>query len=103
LTSELRDSGERHWVIEPPGRQEMHFLVAAGDQVEFTPQVREAFERFLEALSDEIEGYSLSLSDKCYGFTKGCTEDNYACVPRAKCSWEVQQPCFIDYQCKIAS
>jgi hypothetical protein len=101
MTNEGGNSGERQWLTEPPGPQEMHFQIAAGDQVKMTPEVRAAFEHFLEALADDTEAYSLN--DGCAGYTKGCTEDNFACMPRAKCTWEVQKPCFVDYQCKIAN
>jgi hypothetical protein len=93
------DSVERRWLIEPPGPQEMHLQITSGAEVEMTPEIQEAFERLLAALSttDEVQGYA------CAGYTKGCTADNFACAPRGKCTWEVQQPCFIDYQCKIAN
>jgi hypothetical protein len=100
MTSESGDSIERRWLVEPPGRQELHFQVKAGDRAEITPEIREAFERLLEAFGDDVEGYKGS---GCSGYVKNCPDNNFACAPRAKCSWEVQQPCFIDYQCKIAS
>jgi hypothetical protein len=92
MTSE---SGGGRWLVEPPGSQEVHFQMAAGDQVEVTDAVQEAFSQLIQTLrGDDVQGYI---------YDPKCTTRSIDCTSNGKCSVEFQHPnCLIDYGCKIA-
>jgi hypothetical protein len=99
MTGESRNP-ERTWLVEPPASGEINFQIAAGDQVEMTPEIRQAFDDLVEMLSRaDVAGYS----DVCIGYTAGCNSNTFNCSPRQRCSYEGQYPCFINYFCKIAT
>ena len=100
MTSESGASEERRWLVEPPGAQDIAFSITAGDQVDVTLEVRQAFSDLLDAVADaDVEGY---MSDNCTGFVTGCQTNTYSCSPRRRCTTEAQAPCEMDYSCAIA-
>lgn len=101
MTDDPASSEGRRWLVEPPGPQQVTFRIAAGDQVEIGPEIREAFERLVEALaSAEVEGFDMAAD--CPAYKKGCTTNTFDCVTRGKCVWEAQAPCLMQYHCIIA-
>jgi hypothetical protein len=73
----------------------MRFHIETGDHVEITPEVRAAFEQFVQVLRGaDVAGFV---------YDPKCTDKYSSCTPEAKCDWETQRPCFIDYHCRIAS
>jgi hypothetical protein len=102
VTSESGRPEERRWLVEPPGPGGLKFKIAVGDEVQVTPEIRQAYETLLEALGGgEVEAYDMAGSD-CAGYRKGCGTNVFSCSPRRKCFAEVQQPCLIDYHCVIS-
>jgi hypothetical protein len=100
MASESESSAERNWLVEPPASTHIAFRIAAGDQVEVTPEIRQAFENLVVSLNAaDVEGYT----DACIGYVRGCTNNTYNCSPRQRCGYEGQAPCFINYFCKIAT
>ncbi len=95
MTSDAGGAEERRWLAEPPGAQEISFQIAAGDQVEVTAEVQEAFTQLIQTLrGDDMQGYI---------FDPKCTTRNMGCTSNGKCVYEVQLPnCLIDYRCTIA-
>jgi hypothetical protein len=100
MATESDDAEARRWLVEPPGPQDVSFQIAAGDQVEITPEIRRAFDDLVEALGGggDVEGFTAS---DCTGYIKGCTTNEFSCQPRRKCLGEHQAPCFVDYHCYI--
>jgi hypothetical protein len=99
VTSESSGAEERRWLVDPPGPQQIKFQIAAGDQAEVTPELRQALDGLLEALTGtEVEGYANS----CGYYIKGCGTNTFGCHPRGKCTIEWQSPCVVDYGCRIA-
>jgi deferrochelatase/peroxidase EfeB len=96
MTSQSGESGERRWLVEPPGPQEVNFQIAAGNQVEVTAAVQEAFTHLIQTLrGDDMQGYI---------YDPKCKERAFGCTQNGKCTSEYQSPnCLIDYGCKIAS
>ena len=93
MTTGSGGSGERQWLVEPPGPQEISFQISTGDQVEVTPEVQQAFENLLQTLrGGDVQGYV---------YDPKCTTKNVLCEPNYRCSTESQKPCLIDYQCRI--
>jgi hypothetical protein len=73
----------------------MSLLISAGEHVEITPQISEAFERFLQAVrATEVQGYT---------YDPKCTTRSMQCMSNAGCIVEHQWPCLIDYKCFIAN
>jgi hypothetical protein len=100
MTSGAGRPDERAWLIEPPNSGEIKFQIALGDQVEVTPEMRQAFDNLVSALSTaDVEGYT----DACIDYIKGCTSNSFNCDPRQRCAHEGQAPCFMNYFCKIAT
>ena len=94
------DGGARRWLLGPPGGRNS-FELASGDQAEVTPEVREAIEGLLRALGAGDEGAEVA-GYTCFGLVVGCDTNKYICMPRGKCDFEGQRPCFTDYHCTIA-
>jgi hypothetical protein len=95
MTSASGNPEDRRWLVEPPGSQEIHFQIGAGDQVEVTAGVQEAFLQLVQALrADDMQGYI---------YDPKCTERAFGCTGNGRCTSEYQLPnCLIDYGCKIA-
>jgi hypothetical protein len=100
MTSESGPRDQGHWLVEPPGSTDVNFQIAAGDQVEITPEMRQAFDNLVTALNTaDVEGFT----DACIDYIKGCITNTYICSPRQRCANEGQYPCFMQYYCKIAT
>lgn len=95
MANEQNDPEQHRWLVEPLTSQEIRFQIESGDRVEVTPQVQAAFEHLVRTLRGaDMQGFVYN--PKC--------EDRYlTCLPNAKCTVEMQKPCFIDYHCSIAS
>jgi hypothetical protein len=94
MTSASGDSESSRWLVTPPGSNDIHFEITAGDQVQVTPEIQQAFENLVQALrGDDMQGYV---------YDPKCTTKNVNCEPNYKCTVETQKPCFIDYHCQIS-
>jgi hypothetical protein len=82
-------------MLEPPDPHGIKFQISAGDRVEITPEIHEAFERLVLALrNQDVGGYT---------YDSKCTTREMMCIGNANCRFESQNPCFIEYKCDISS
>ena len=100
MQDNAEDADARRWLVGPPGPNEAAFELRSGDQAEVTPEVRAAIEQLLKAVArsdeaDDVSGYD------CFGFKRGCGENEYICFGRASRNGEMQRLCFTDYRCVI--
>ena len=90
----MPDSGEdrSRWLAEPPAAGEVRFLFEAGEDVELTPEAREALDALVTALQGaEVEGFAMQKCPalgNCPSFSCG---SYYGCRPvtRGPCAWLV--------------
>jgi len=100
MASESGGSAERRWLMGPPGPQQIAFGISSGDQVDVTPETRQAFNQLLEAMAAaDVAGYT---ADDCTHYVKGCDANTFDCTPRSICTAEAQYPCLMDYTCAVA-
>ncbi|HTE83679.1 MAG TPA: hypothetical protein VK821_03030 [Dehalococcoidia bacterium] len=93
MTNQSESRDERHWVVEPLGPGEISFQIAAGKDVEVTPELQTAFSALVETLrSSDVQGYA---------YDPKCTTKDFRCTNNGACKAESQYPCFIDYHCQI--
>jgi hypothetical protein len=95
MTSESGTPEDRRWLVEPLGSQEVNFQITAGDQVEVTAEVQEAFTHLIQTLrGDDVQGYI---------YDPKCTQRSIDCTSNGKCTSEFQHPhCLIDYHCSLS-
>ena len=90
------NDGEPTWLLEPPGAGEVELHIATGDDVELSPEAREALDRLIEAIQGhEVTGFGTpcTFNFDCYPYS--CNLDN--CQPLYK------KPCKSNLGCRIAS
>jgi hypothetical protein len=93
MTSESGGDEERRFLLEPPAPGEITFQIAAGNEVEVSPEVQTAFAALVETLrGGEIKGYV---------FSAHCPNRIIMCKPNDGCGFEGTKQCFVDYICQI--
>ena len=62
MPEETGDQPESSWLLEPPGRGEVHVEVGLGSDTELSPEARSALERLLGSLEEseqaEVAGFA---------------------------------------------
>ncbi len=98
MSDELRGP---EWLLEPPGANEVHFHLATGDDVELTPEARQAVETLLAELSSgEVEGFRFGIWDCDELARPSCNPDN---CTLANCQPLTTTPaCFAHSHCRIS-
>lgn len=87
------DGGDRaRWLAEPPAPGEVRLLFDAGDEVELTPEARQALDDLVTALNGaDVEGFTMRKCpalDACSDFSCG---SYYGCaITRKPCAWLVE-------------
>ncbi|MCU0269290.1 MAG: hypothetical protein MUF83_11665 [Acidimicrobiales bacterium] len=95
----MPDSGEdrSRWLAEPPAAGEVRFLFEAGEDVELTPEARDALDALVTALQGgEVEGFA---ARACPAL--GACSD-FWCVSYLGCSPVTRKPCGWLVNCRIA-
>ncbi|HEV7526882.1 MAG TPA: hypothetical protein VGP92_18105 [Acidimicrobiia bacterium] len=89
------------WLLEPPAANEVHFHFATGDDVELSPEARQAIETLLSELnSSEVEGFRFGIWDCDELSRPSCSPDNCTLM---NCQPLTTTPsCFAHSHCKIA-
>ena len=78
------DSGDRQWIVEPPGRGEITFHMAVGDGVDLSEEQERAlsdFVRSLETSDAEVTGHDM-VTGRCSAYSHCTTK---TCKP-VKCT-----------------
>lgn len=96
MPDEDHETEDSAWVLQPPSAGEIHIQIAAGDEVELSPEARSALENLINHLRDaEVMGFAVPCGglDACGGYV--CRLGK--CLPLTK-----QPTCEAYTDCKVA-
>src|SRR5437763_16072054 len=86
MPEETGDQPESRWLLQPPGRGEVHVEVGVGSDVELSPEARGALERLLSSLEAsggaEVAGFA-SVSGPCTDYNL-CTAFQHCLPPQTR-------------------